>query len=214
MANVRKWSNVAIAFESARASGKTISGISKASTGVVTATAHGYANGDYILLSVQGMYQMDNKVVRDASTATDTFNAEGVDTTNFDTFSSGTAYKLTLGSSITTATSVNSGGGDFSFIDTTTIHSNIKSSIPGAPNAQTYTFDNLWDPSDAGQIAMKSASDAQSQKAFKFTFGTGGPIMVFVGYVGFSGAPGGSAQDKVTTSATITAFGTPTYYAS
>jgi len=38
--------------------------------------------------------------------------------------------------------------------------------------------------------------------------------MVFVGYVGFSGSPGGNAQDKVTTGATITAYGTPTYYAS
>jgi hypothetical protein len=38
--------------------------------------------------------------------------------------------------------------------------------------------------------------------------------MVFVGYVGFAGTPGGSAQDKVITQSTITAFGTPTYYAS
>jgi hypothetical protein len=36
--------------------------------------------------------------------------------------------------------------------------------------------------------------------------------MVFNGYVGFAGAPAGSAQDKVTTQAVITAEGTPTYY--
>jgi hypothetical protein len=38
--------------------------------------------------------------------------------------------------------------------------------------------------------------------------------MVFSGYVGFTGAPAGNAQDKVTSSAVITAFGTPTYYSS
>ena len=73
-------------------------------------------------------------------------------------------------------------------------------------------MDQLWDVQDAGQIALKKASDNQEQRAFKFTFGSGGPVMVFVGYVGFTGAPTGNAQDKITSPATITAFGTPTYY--
>lgn len=220
MATVRKWANVAVAMESAAAATKTITGITKAAPGVITATAHGYSNGDFVLLDISGMYQLDGKVVRVCNVATDTFQAEGpsggtgIDTTTYDTFSSGTASKLTFGTSITTATSMAGTGGDFDFIDVTTIHTNVKAQIPGLSNPITYTFDNLWDISDAGQIAMKSATDAQSQKAFKFTFGTGGPIMVFSGYVGFTGAPGGNAQDKVTSSAVITAFGTPTYYSS
>lgn len=214
MATVRKWSNVAIVFQSAAAATKTVTAITKASAGVVSSTSHGYSNGDYILMSVQGMFQVDNKVVRVSNTATDSWTMEGVDTQLFDTFSSGTSSKLTFGNSITTATTMSSSGGDFPFIDTTTIHANVKSSVPGTPNAITYNFENIWDPADAGQVAMKVASDAQAQRAFKFTFGTGGPIMVFTGYVGFAGAPGGSAQDKVTSQAVITAFGTPTYYAS
>jgi hypothetical protein len=211
---VRKWSNVAIGMQSAIAATKTITAITKASPGVVTATAHGYGNGDYVYLAVQGMYQVNGIVVRVASSATDTFALESIDSTLFDTFSSGTAQKLTFGSSITTATSMSSSGGNFAFIDTTTIHVNQKSQIPGLPEPISYTFDNLWDAADAGQIAMKSASDAQSQLAFKFTFGSGGPIMVFAGYVGYTGAPGGQAQDKVTSQAVITAFGRPVYYAS
>jgi hypothetical protein len=61
---------------------------------------------------------------------------------------------------------------------------------------------------------MKNASDAQSKRAFKFTFGTGGQIMVFAGYVGATLLPAGNAQDKVTTSTTITMQGSPSYYAS
>jgi len=108
--------------------------------------------------------------------------------------------------------SINVSGGDFDFIDTTTIHTNQKSQIPGAANPIKIDLNHLWDISDAGQIAMKNASDAQSQLAFKFTFGTGGPIMVFTGYVGFVGAPTGGAQDKITSPSTVTAFGTPSYY--
>jgi hypothetical protein len=214
MATVTKWSNVAIAMQSALAATKTITAITKANPGVVSSTAHGYANGNYVLLSVTGMWQVDGKVVRVANQSANAFDLEGVDTTLYDTFVTGTAALITFGTNITTATTMSGSGGTFGFIDTTTIHGNVKTQIPGTADPQTYTFDNLWDIADTGQIAMKSASDSQAQRAFRFTFGTGGKIMCFAGYVGYTGAPGGSAQDKVTASAVITAFGTPTYYAS
>jgi hypothetical protein len=86
--------------------------------------------------------------------------------------------------------------------------------MPGLPAASTFTFDNIWDVADAGLQAMKRASDAQAKRAFKFTFGNGGQVMLFVGYVGANLLPGGQAQALVTTPTTITMNGTPTYYAS
>lgn len=215
---VTKWSNVALAMQSAIAAAKTITGITLAAPGVVSSTAHGYSNGDYVYIEAQGMWQINGRVFRVVSVTTDNFRLEdvsggtGIDTTSFSTFTSGYAYKLTFGTSVTTATSMNASGGNFAMIDTTTIHGNQKSQVPGLPDALSMTFDNLWDPTDAGQAAMKAASDAQAKRAFKFTFGTGGKIMVFSGYVGFAGAPAGSAQDKITTQAVITCEGTPTYY--
>ena len=219
MSKVYKWSNVAVAMESALGAALSITGITKAAPGVVTTSApHGLANGDYVVLAIQGMFQINGKVFRVANIAASTFQMEdvtggtGVSTVNFDGFTSGTANKITFGNTISTATSVSASGGDFSFIDTTTIHVNQKTQIPGVANAISFGKDHLWDPTDAGQIAMKSASDQQAQKAFKFVFGANGAVMVFTGYVGFTGSPGGNAQDKVTTPSTITAFGTPTYY--
>lgn len=215
---VTKWSNVALAMQSAIAAAKTITGITLAAPGVVSSTAHGYANGDYVYIESQGMWQIHGRVFRVANQAANSFQLEdvsggtGIDTTAFGTFTSGSAYKLTFGTSVTTAVSMNASGGNFAMIDTTTIHGNQKSQVPGLPDALSMTFDNIWDPTDAGQAAMKTASDAQAKRAFKFTFGTGGKIMVFSGYVGFAGAPAGSAQDKITTQAVITCEGTPTYY--
>ena len=215
---VTKWTNVAVAMQSALASAKTITAITKAAPGVVSSTAHGYSNGDYVRITAQGMWQINARVFRVCSSAANDFRLEdvsggtGIDTTSFDTFTSGYAEKITFGTSITTATSMNVSGGNYAQIDTTTIHGNQRSQTPGLPDALTANFDNLWDPTDAGQAAMKVASDAQGERAFKFTFGTGGKIMVFCGYVGFAGAPQGQAQDKVTTAAVITANGTPTYY--
>ena len=215
---VTKWSNVAIAMQSALAAAKTITAITKAAPGVVSSTTHGYSNGDYVRITAQGMWQLNARVFRVCAVAADAFGLEdvssgvGISTVSFDTFTSGSAEKITFGNSISTATSMNVSGGNYAQIDTTTIHGNQKSQMPGLPDALSMNFDNLWDPTDAGQSAMKAASDAQGERAFKFTFGSGGKIMVFCGYVGFAGAPQGQAQDKVTTAAVITANGTPTYY--
>lgn len=218
MSTVHKWSNVAIAMESALAASVSITGITKAAPGVVSAT-HTLANGDFVKLMINGMWQLNGRVFRVCNVSTtvsfeleDVTGGSGIDTTAYDTFTSGSFEKITFGTSITTATNISASGGDFGFIDTTTVHVNQKTQIPGTANPLSYQFENLWDIADAGQIAMKSASDGQSQKCFKFTIGTGGPIMVFAGYVGFTGAPTGQAQDKVVSPATITAFGQPVFY--
>lgn len=211
MATARKWSNVAIAMQSALGSDITITAISKASEGVCTAT-NTLSNGDFVALTIHGMYQLNDRVARVKSVDSGHFTLEGVDTTLFDTFSSGTANKITFGTSITTATSISASGGDFDFIDTTTIHVNHKSQMPGLPSAATYTMENLFDVSDAGLLAIKLASDAQAKRAFKFTFGTGGQIMCFYGYAGGNLLPGGQAQGLVTTPTVITINGSPTYY--
>lgn len=217
--SVRKWSNVAVAMQSALATAVVITGITKADPGVVSYTDAGSSdpsNGDYVLLSIQGMHQLNNRVARVANvnTTANTFELEGIDTTAFDTFSSGSFEVVTFGTSITTATSINASGGDFGFIDTTTIHDNVRTQIPDLPNAASFSMDNQWDVSNAGLIAMKDASDAQAMRAFKFTFGSGGQIMVFAGYVGASLLPAGQAQGLVTTSTVITMYGSASYYAS
>lgn len=213
MASARKWSNVAIAMQSVFGADITITAITKAAEGVCTAT-NTLANGDFVALTVQGMYQLNDRVARVKSVSGSVFTLEGVDTTLFDTFSAGTANKITFGTSITTATTVNPSGGDFDFIDTTTIHVNTKTKIPDLPNPATYSFENIWDVSDAGLLAIKLASDAQAKRAFKFTFGTGGQIMVFYGYAGGNLLPGGQSQGLVTTQTVITMNGSPSYYAS
>jgi hypothetical protein len=201
-------------MQSALGSATTIASITKANPGVVSCVAHGYSNGDILFLQIQGMYQLHERAVRVANKTNDTYELEGINTTNFETFSSGTAEKVTMGTSISSATSISASGGDFDFIDTTTIHQNFRTQIPGLPAAISFSMDHIWDSSDAGQAAMKAASDIQAQRVFKFQFGSGGKVLYFAGYVGFAGLPGGSAQNLVTTQAVITMNGLPTYYAS
>lgn len=213
MANVVKWSGVQVAIQSALAAADTISAITKANPGVVTATAHGLNNGDYVKLTVQGMFQLDARVFRVANKTTDTFELEGENTTNYDTFSSGSAEAITFGTTMTTAVGLQASGGDFDFIDVTTIHDNVKKQVPGAAAAAVYNFDNLWDPADTALADLKQASDNQAQRCIKFRF-AGGQIVTFTSYIGLTMLPGGNAQDKVTTPMVATMFGRPTIYSS
>lgn len=212
MAVVSTWSGVGVSMQSALAAAKTITTITKASPAVATSTAHGYTNGQEVKLTINGMVQLDGRVVRAANVTANTFDLEGIDSTLFDTFTSGTAELITFGTSFNVFTDVNGSGGDFSFIDTTTIHATVKSQVPGVANPITFSFGALWDPADAGLIAAKIASDGKAQRCFKMAWPSGRKAM-FVGYIGASLAPGGSAQDKVTTQVVVTAFGALTAYA-
>ncbi len=211
MATATKWSNIGIAVQSVLAAADTITGITKANPGVATSTAHGLVNGDIVVLTIQGMYQLDGRVARVANKTNDTFELEGIDTTLFDTFTSGTAELITFGTALSTATNVTASGGDFDFIDVTTIHDNVKKQIPGLANPSTFSFENIWDVSDAGLVALKSASDSQAKRAVRFTFANGQKLY-FTGYIGASLLPTGSAQEVVKTSVVVTMFGKPTVY--
>lgn len=213
MSSVNIWSNVQIAIQSALGGDLTISAISKANPGVATSTAHGLSNGDYVTLSVQGMWQLDKVVARVANVAANTFELEGIDTTSYDTFSSGTANEVTFGTTLSSVSDINVSGGDFQMIDVTTIHDNVKKEIPGSASPVSISMTANWDPSDAGLVALKSASDARAQRAIRFTF-SDSKKWCFNGYIGCTLSPTGQAQNKVSTPITITAYGKPRAYTS
>lgn len=212
--SAKVWSKVAIAVQSALASAITISAISKATPGVVSYTGTDPSNGDYALLKVQGMSQVDMKIVRVANVngAGNTFEMEGVDSSLYDTFSSGTAEVITFGTTLAVVGGLSSSGGDFNFIDITTIHDDVNKQIPGNANASSFNLTCLWDPADAGLIALKAAADAKAVRCMRITFADGTKYL-FAGYVGATLAPTGSAQQKVETPVVLTVYGRPTAYA-
>lgn len=214
MANVSLWSNVAIAVQSALATALPISAITKANPGVVTYTGTDPTNGSYLYLSdIQGMYQLDDRVIRAANvnTGSDTVELEGENTTSYDTFTSGDAQVITFGTTLAIVTDVQVSGGDFEQIDVTTIHDDVRKTIPGAASPIVLSGSALWDVADAGFVALKAASLLKAKRAIKVTF-SNGQIVVFTGYIGFTGLPTGAAQDKVVTPFQITMYGVPTTY--
>ena len=75
---------------------KSISAITKANPAVVTATSHGYSNGDDVWInSVGGMTEVNGRRYTIANVTTHTFELSGVNSTNYTTYTSGgTAAKV------------------------------------------------------------------------------------------------------------------------
>ena len=69
---------------------KTISAITKANPAVVTATSHGYSDGDRVFISgVVGMTEVNNREFTVAGKTTNTFQLSGVNSSAFTTYTSG-----------------------------------------------------------------------------------------------------------------------------
>ena len=210
---VKTWTNVQVAMQSALGVAKTITGITKANPAVVTSAAHGFSNGAVLVLAVQGMWQLDTMTVRLANVTAGTYELEGVDSTAFDTFTSGNAQEITFGTTFSTMGDFTTSGGDFEMTDVTTIHDQTKKTIPGFASPIECSGSFNWDPTDAGQVAMKQASQARVTRGFKIQFSDGSKWF-FTGYPGYTGSPGGSAGGKVTSPFKISGYGRPSFYAS
>jgi len=83
----------------AAASGKAITGATKANPVVITAAGHGFANGDYVYISgVSGMTQLNGNTYMVANKTTNTFALYNVDGRNYYSYSGGgNAYCTTAG---------------------------------------------------------------------------------------------------------------------
>ena len=210
---VSKWAGVSVAIGTL-GSAVPINALSKNNPGLVEYTGTDPADGDYVaLIDVLGMHQVNNRIFRvdNEDTAGDDFDREGENTTGYDTFASGNFKLITWGTTLSTVTGLSAAGGDFDFLDTTTIHDVVRTQTPNQANALSYSLDMQWDPSNAAMANLFTYSGAQTLLAARFTFVNGYKFLL-LGTVGFTGAPTGGSGELVKTPAVFTAYGRPTYY--
>jgi len=210
------WTNVGVAVQSAIGAAKTITAITKVSPGVAEFAADpGLADGDYaVFKSIVGMYQLENRIARitSGSGSGPYFRTlEGVDCSLYTAATGGSAYELTFGTSLALVTGVTVSGGEPEFADITRIHDSQKIEVPTRTSPFRISFECLWDPTDSGLAALKTASDALAERGVLITFSSGYKA-VFMGYISSTLLPTGSAGEAVKTTVEIRASGRPTFY--
>ncbi len=209
------WSNVGVDIQTALATAISLSAISKASPGVCTYTGGtNPANGDYAVFTVNGMFEVSQRIFRIAnvSTGPKTFELEGEDTTTYNTFTSGSFQIITFGASMGIAQNITPSGGDLQFADVTTIHDNVQKRSPTIVSPLTLAMDAIFDVSDAAYVEMNKAYKAKTVRAVKLRFGTGAK-MLLTGYCGAAGVPSGQSQGVVQMKLSIEGQNVPTVYA-
>ena len=210
---INLWTKVGVKIQSQLAAADTVTAITKANPAVLSATAHGWNNGDLILLKITGMRQLDYRVARVANKTIDTAELEGIDSTSYDTFVSGTAEVITFGTSCATLQDVNGSGGDAEPILIKTIHEDQDFELPGNRSPLVYTFGSLWDPSDAALVALNGFDNSKSPAAIAFEFANGGKLY-FCAYPSASLAANGQSGAPVTTPVSLRVRNRLTAYAS
>lgn len=193
----------------------SITGITKANPGVVSATAHGLSDGDLVLLQVPAWPELRDRVVRVDNSTADAFELEGIDTTDFPgDFAAGTFQEITFGARCNAIQEVAFTGGEATPITWNTIHTRRTFSRPGFEAPIRGEFTSLRDVEDPGLIELNRAHrSTPSDRAIEMIFDDGSKTYCY-GSINAPMTLGGSSGAPVTTPISIDVQGIFTDYAS
>ncbi len=214
MATPRTPSGIRLYMQSAIGSTQVVSGISKANPAVVTYVGADPSNGNYVaLFDMQGMTEFNDALVKVSAvdTGANTFAAEDQSSTGYGTFISGNMAVVTLGTEIQVATGFSMSGGEQQFAEYGLLWDTVMRKMPTSQSGAQVDLPCIWDPSDAGMIAIRQAADTKQKTAFKIVT-SDGLEMLFYGYIGAAGLPKADSINSImTTSVTITLATKPRY---
>ena len=164
------------------AAAKTTTIVTNASEAVVTSAAHGFSNGDFVLMT-SGWGRMNRRAFRVKSVTTDTFVLEGAETSSTTYFPAGTgigtASKLSTFTQITTVMSPTSSGGEPKNVAYKFIESDVEYNINDGFTATSYAVDLDADAiGTAGYTALKTLTDVQTDTVLKVVTRSGSILLV------------------------------------
>ena len=192
-----------------------VTSISNAATAVATAAAHGFANGDIIVLKT-GWQRANERVFRVAAAAAGTFELEGLDTSDTSAFpvgtSGGTAMKVTAFTQVSQIIGISTSGGEQQFATVSPLESDFEIQIPTMYSAQSISMEIGDDPSLAGYQALKKAADARAIRPLLMQNKNGSKIYYY-GYVSLNETPTKNKGQVDTVNSSFSLLSRPTRYA-
>lgn len=202
-------------FSNTLAAAATISALSNASPAVATATAHGYSDGDEILL-LSGWEDATDSVFKVDQQNADSFKVLGLNTVNTSFYpagtGTGTAQKISNWLEIPQVLSISTSGGDARFTTISPLARRNDINVPTGFNALSLTLTLGHDPANANYQAMLDIARGLSKTAFKMVL-SGGATAYGYGYMSISEAPTMSRNQANQVNAAVTMLGRFVSYA-
>lgn len=174
MSNV-KGRGVRVEIAATYSGAKTVTAVTLANPGVATSTAHGLANDTVGYWTVtSGMPQLNGQATRVKNQATNTFELQGLDTTNFSAFIAGTFTPVATWQTLAEATSYSIGGGASEKLDVTTLLDTTRQEEIGLLPVQNVTMNIIaQDTPSAAMLLLESAVQTQSRVTVRITLANG-----------------------------------------
>lgn len=176
---------------SAYGSAVNVSAATNASTAVLTATAHGLTDGDYIVLT-SGWSRLNGRTFRVDNCTTNTFELEGIDTTNTSVFASGSGVgsfkKVSTWTQVQQILNTATSGGEQQFADYQFLEADAAVRIPTFKSPAQLTISIADDPALPGYVAVKAANDDRVPRALRLSMPNGSKI-AYNAYISIGSMP-------------------------
>lgn len=170
---------------------KTVSGVSNASPGVASATAHGFTDGDIVVMT-SGWPSLNGAVVRVDNSTIDAFDLEGFDTTNVTAYPSGqgggTAREVTAWVSLSQVTDVQTSGGEQQFYQWQYLEEKTQRQRPTVKSARSMSLTVDYDPDLAWHAALLAADALNTPHVIRAQLPSG-KVIYYNMYVAYDGEP-------------------------
>lgn len=157
---------------SAYGSDLTVTTATNANPCVMTSTAHGLSNGDYVVVT-SGWTRTTDRVFRVANVTANTFDLEGHDTSDTDVYAAGSGTgsvkKVTTWTQISQVLNITSQGGEQQYATYQPLEGDREVRIPTIKSGGGLDMEVGDDPTLAGFVAAMAANDDREARAVRIT---------------------------------------------
>jgi hypothetical protein len=206
-----------IAIASTHGSSKTMSAITNAAEAVATLEgSHGISQGDYFEVT-SGWDRLNGRIVRAKSVNVNDVTLEGIDTSNTTKYPTGTGTgsvrEITAWANLSQIQTVEPGGGEQQYVDTTTIVDQTQKQIPTTRAPVTVTMTFFDDATLSWYATVRAASESSTATGVRYTF-PNGSILVANAYWSLQTTPSIGSNAPLTAKIDLSYAAEPTRYAS
>lgn len=150
----------------------TVTAATNANPCVMTSTAHGLSNGDYVVVT-SGWTRTTDRVFRVANVTANTFELEGHDTSDTDVYAAGSGTgsvkKVTTWTQISQVLNITSQGGEQQYATYQPLEGDREVRIPTIKSGGGLDMEVGDDPTLAGFVAAMAANDDRVARAVRIT---------------------------------------------
>lgn len=205
---------VTLALATTYGSALTVSSATNANPTVLSSTAHGLANGDFVEVT-SGWSRANSRIFRVSGVAANTFSLEGFDTTSTTNFPSGSGVgsvrKITAFTQISQVLETTSSGGEAQFTTYSFLEDDYDRQLPTTTSAQSLSLSIADDQSLAGFIALRNASNTRAATGMRASL-PNGSVILYNGIVSMDETPSFTKNQVMAVKASFSLQGKPVRY--